>query len=386
MDFELSEDQRALQDLCYRLGSGFDDAYWNEIDQEKRRPTEFWELLIEQGLLGMTIPEEYGGSGLGLLDLCIASEALGDVGCADGTSPFVAGPVFGGYLIERGGTPAQKQEILPALVAGEMWAGAFTEPDSGSNVTNIKTFAERDGDHFVVHGQKVFISNLSVAKRIAVLCRTAKRDEKNRMAGITLLLGDLPDDRIEYRPFKKMGTNYMDTNALFFDGYRIPVENVVGEEGNAWRLLYKVLNPERLVIAAMNVGVGNYAIRKAVEYATDRSVWGVPLATHQGLQFPLAEARIQLECARLKVYQAAWLFDKGEDAGIPAVMAKHAAIHAALFAADRAIQTMGGAGYIADSGVERIYRNLRGGRMVPISDEMVLNTVAQHDLGMPRSY
>ncbi|MDF1817253.1 MAG: acyl-CoA/acyl-ACP dehydrogenase [Immundisolibacteraceae bacterium] len=386
MDFDLSEDQRALQDLCHKLGSDFDDTYWNRIDQEKRRPQEFWDLLTEQGLLGMTIPEEYGGSGLGLFDLCLASEALSEVGSGDGTSAFVAGPVFGGYLIERGGTPAQKQEILPALVNGEMWAGAFTEPDSGSNVTNIKTFAERDGDHFVLKGQKVFISNLSVAKRIAVLCRTAQRDEKNRMAGITLLLGNLPDENIEYHPFKKMGTNYMDTNALFFDGYRIPAENVVGKEGNAWRLLYKVLNPERLVISAMCIGMGNYAIRKAVEYATDRSVWGVPIATHQGLQFPLAEARIQLECARLKVYEAAWLFDNGEDAGVATVMAKHAACHAALFAADQAIQTLGGAGYIADSGVERIYRNLRGTRMVPISDEMVLNTIAQHDLGMPRSY
>ncbi|MEL0081826.1 MAG: acyl-CoA dehydrogenase family protein [Gammaproteobacteria bacterium] len=323
---------------------------------------------------------------MGVLELCLAAEAFGEVGSADGAGIFVAGPVFGGFLIDRGGTPEQKQTLLPALVKGELWAGAFTEPDSGSNVTNIKTFAERDGDEFVVRGQKVFISNMAIAKRLAVLCRTEKRDEKNRMAGITLLLGNLPDSNIEYRPFKKMGTNYMDTNAVFLDGYRIPAENVIGEQGNAWRLLYKVLNPERLVISALNVGIGNYAIRKAVEYAQDRSVWGAPLATHQGLQFPLAEARIQLECARLKLYEAAWLFDKGADAGVATVMAKHAASHAALYAADRAIQTLGGAGYIAESGVERIYRNLRGTRMVPISDEMVLNTVAQHDLGMPRSY
>jgi acyl-CoA dehydrogenase len=203
--------------------------------------------------------------------------------------------VFGGYLIDRGGTPQQKAEILPALAAGELWAGAFTEPDAGSNVTNIKTFARKEGDRFLVKGQKVFISNMAVAKRIAVLCRTAPRDDKQRMAGISLLLGDLPNERIEYRPFRKMGTNYMDTNAVFFDDFPIPVENVVGEEGNAWRLLYKVLNPERLVISAINVGTGNYLIKKAVQYAQERSVWGAPLATHQGLQFPLAEARIGSE-------------------------------------------------------------------------------------------
>ena len=386
MNFDYTEDQRALRDLCQRLGGDFGDPYWNAIDQEHRHPFEFWNLLAEQGLMGTTIPTEYGGSGLGLLELCIAAEALAEAGSGDGAGVFVSGPVFGGYLIDKGGTAQQKADILPALARGELWAGAFTEPDSGSNVTNIKTFARREGDRFLVRGQKVFISNMAVAKRIAVLCRTATRDEKNRMAGLTLLLGTLPSERIEYRPFRKMGTNYMDTNAVFFDDFPIPAENVVGEEGNAWRLLYKVLNPERLVISAINVGTGNYLIRKAVQYATERSVWGVPLATHQGLQFPLAQARIELECARLKVYEAAWLFDRGQEAGVATVIAKHAATHAALHAADRAIQTLGGAGYIADSGVERAYRNLRGSRMVPVSDEMVLNTVAQHDLGMPRSY
>lgn len=386
MDFDLSDDQRALKDLCARLAGTLDDAYWQAIDDECRFPREFWNLMAEQGLLGIAVPPEYGGSGLGLVEMCLASEALSESGAPDAGAIFVGGPVFGGYLIAGAGTPAQKQKYLPGIVAGEVWAGAFTEPNSGSNITTIRTEARRDGDAYVVRGQKVFISNVAAASHIAIMCRTSAYDTAHRTEGVSLLVGDLPSPQVQAKPFKKMGAHFMDTNQVFFDDFRVPAENLVGEEGKGWRALYKVLNPERLVIAAGAVGTGNYLIRRAVQYASERSVWGKPIATHQGLQFPLAEARIQLECARLKVYEAAWLYDQGRECGVQAAMAKYMAAHAALYAADRAIQTLGGAGYVSESGIERHWRNLRLNRIAPVTDEMTLNYIAQHDLGMPRSY
>jgi len=185
---------------------------------------------------------------------------------------------------------------------------------------------------------------------------------------------------------KKLGNNFMDTNAVYFTDYQVPVENVVGAEGGAWKALYDVLNPERIILAATAVGTGTLAIKRAIDYAMGRQVWGKPIAAHQGLQFPLAEARVNLAAARLQVYEAAWLYDQGRACGVSAAMAKYAATHASLAAADAAIQTLGGAGYISESGVERHWRNLRLNRIAPVSDEMTLNYLAQHDLGMPRSY
>jgi len=386
MEFDFTEEQRILRDLCQKIAGDFPEEYWAGIEDEQRFPREFWDAVTEHGLLGISLPEEYGGSGMGMLDLCVASEALGEAGCCEGSMIFVGGPVFGGCAVMSGGSEEQKQKYIPKLIGGELWSGAFTEPDAGSNVSQIRLEAKRHGDVYRIKGQKVFISNIANADRIVILARTSPYDPKNRTAGVSLLIGDLPSDKIEARPFKKMGMRFMDTNAVFFDDFEVPVENLLGGEGGAWKALYGVLNPERFIIAAGCIGTGNYLIKKAVEYANERSVWGKPIASHQGLQFPLAEARIQLEVARLKVFEAAWLYDQGKECGVQAAHAKYAASHAALFAADRAIQTLGGAGYITESGVERHYRNLRLNRIAPVTDEMTLNYIAQHDLGMPRSY
>ena len=386
MDFELSEEQRILVDLCEKISGDFDDEYWQKIDEEYVFPWDFWNTLAEQGVLGLTIPEEYGGSGLGMVEMCLAAMALCTNGGGEGGGLFVCGPVFGGCLIQGAGTKEQKEKYLPAIATGQVWSGAFTEPNSGSNITQIRTEATDAGDHYSVKGQKVFISNIANAQHIAIMCRTSPYDPEKRTSGVSLMVGDLPNENLEARPFKKMGSHFMDTNAVFFDGMKVPKENLVGEEGKGFQALYGVLNPERLAIAASSVGSGNYLVRKAVQYASERSVWGKPLASHQGLQFPLAEARIQLETAKLKVLQAAWLYDQGRECGVESTMAKYAAAHASLFAADRAIQTLGGAGYISESGVERHWRNLRLNRIAPVTDEMTLNYIAQHDLGMPRSY
>lgn len=387
MDFDYDEDQGALRELAIDVAGRVDDKYWQDVDEHHHFPREFWESLVKSELLGVCVPEEYGGSGKGLLDMAIAVEAIAQGGAGmEGGSLFVSGPVFGGCLLTRHGSQTQRGAYLPGLATGELWAGAFTEPDSGSNITTIRTYATLSGEHYVVNGQKMFISQMGNANRIVVMARTSPYDPEHRTRGISLLLGDLPSPAIEAKPFRKMGNNFMDSNAVYFTNYEVPAENIVGDEGGAWKALYDVLNPERIILAAAAIGTGTLALKKAIDYAMGRVVWGTPIAAHQGLQFPLAEARVNLAAARLQVYEAAWLYDMGRDCGVQAAMAKYAAAHASLAAADAAIQTLGGAGYISESGVERHWRNLRLNRISPVSDEMTLNYLAQHDLGMPRSY
>ncbi len=387
MDFDYEEDQVALRELAIEIAGRTDDKYWQEVDENHHFPREFWESLAKQELLGISVPEEFGGSGKGLLDMAIAVEAVAEGGAGmEGGSLFVSGPVFGGCLLTRHGSRKQQEAYLPGLASGDLWAGAFTEPDSGSNITTIRTNATLSGDSYLINGQKMFISQMGNSNRIVVMARTSPYDPQHRTRGISLLLGDLPSPAVEAKPLRKLGNNFMDSNAVYFTDYPVPVDNIIGSEGGAWKALYDVLNPERIILAAAAVGTGTLALKRAIEYAMDREVWGVPIAAHQGLQFPLAEARINLAAARLKVYEAAWLYDQGRDCGVSAAMAKYVATHASLAAADTAIQTLGGAGYISESGVERHWRNLRLNRLSPVSDEMTLNYIAQHDLGMPRSY
>lgn len=387
MNFDYDDDQAALREFGLELAGRIEDRYWQEVDLEYRFPGEFWQTLAEAGMLGIALPEEFGGGGKGLLELAIAVEGVAEGGGGmEAGSLFLAGPVFGGCLLDRHGTRAQKEAYLPGLASGDMCAGAFTEPESGSNIASIRTTAVLEDGRYLINGQKVFISLVQQSQRIVVMARTRPYDPEHRTRGISLLLGELPSGAVRTAPFKKLGNHFMDTNRVYFTDYEVPAENIVGEEGNAWGPLYDVLNPERIILGAAAVGTGNLCIRRAVGYAKERSPWGKPIGAYQGLQFPLARARVHLESARLKVYQAAWLYDQGRDVGVAAAMAKYAAAHAALDAADWAIQVYGGAGYVSDSGIERHWRNLRLYRMSPVSDEMTLNYLAQQDLGLPRSY
>ena len=387
MNFDYDDDQRALKEFGLELAQRTEDKYWQEVDLEYRFQQEFWDSLAEHGLLGIALPEEFGGGGKGLLELAIAVEGLAEGGAGmEGGSLFLGGPVFGGCLLDRHGSQEQKAAYLPALIGGEMWAGAFTEPESGSKISTIKTNAVLKDDHWMINGQKVYISLVHHSQRIVVMTRTTPYDPEHRTHGISLLFGELPDDAVRAAPFKKLGNHFMDTNRVYFTDYAVPKENIVGEEGKGWGPLYDVLNPERIILAAAAVGTGNLCIRKAVEYGLGRSPWGEPIGSYQALQHPLARARVHLEGAKLKVYEAAWQYDQRRDCGIAAAMAKYSAAHAALDAADWAIQVYGGAGYVVDSGIERHWRNLRLYRISPVSDEMTLNYLAQHDLGLPRSY
>lgn len=298
MDFEFDEEQILLRELALEVGGRVDDSYWQEVDEHYRFPEEFWKSLAQHDLLGIAVPEEFGGSSRSLLDMAIAVEALSEGGAGmEGGALFVSGPVFGGCLITRHGTRAQQEEFLPGLVSGDLWAGAFTEPDAGSDITRIRTQATRKGDSYFVNGQKVYISQMRNARRLLVMARTSPYDAAHRTQGISLLLGDLPSPAVEARPFKKLGNHFMDTNEVYFTDYEVSARNVVGEEGKGWAPMYDVLNPERIILAATAVGTGNLLIRKAVKYASERTVWGRPIGANQGIQFPLTQARVALACA-----------------------------------------------------------------------------------------
>jgi len=389
VQFEYSERQLAARTLAAEIGERFDEDYWQQIDLKARFPEEFWATVADHGVLGTAIPKEYGGSGLGLLDLVIVAEALAENGAGmDGGGVFVNGPVFGGFLLTKHGNGEQKERYLPGAVRGDVWAGAFTESGSGSNIASIKTFAKRSKDGYVVEGRKLYISRMSRANRIAVLARTEERDVENKTRGLTLFIKDLPDPTISFTPLEKLGVHSQDANAVTISGMYVPQGNVIGNPGEAWRLVFDVLNPERVLLAGLAVGTGMLALRRAVDYAKQRKAWGdQPIGYYQGIQFPLAEARMHLAAARLKVYEAAWLCDLGaREYSVAASMAFYLAVHAALRAADQAIQTLGGAGYVSAGGVERHYRNLRLNRIAPVTDQMSLSAVAQYDLGLPRSY
>jgi len=389
MEFGISKEQEMFIDLGKEIAKDFGEEYGMQIDEERRFPAELSDVLADQGVLGMAIPKEYGGEGLGFLELCMFAESIAENGAGITIAPiFVGGPVFGGSLITRHGSKEQKEKYLPGLAKGDIWAGGFTEADAGSNITEITTEAKLEGDDYNVNGSKMYISMLSVAKHFAIFCRTSEPDPAHKSSGLSIMVGDLPDDSVKWEPFKKMGTNSMDTNAVFIDNYKIPKENLVGPEGNCVIPMFDVLNPERFVIAAMAVGTGLLCVNNAVKYGKQRKVWNDrPISSHQALQIPLAKAKCELEVAKLKVYQAAWLYDQqSTKCGTATAMAKFSATHSSLFAADQAIQTMGGTGYICESHVERHWRDLRLFTLAPITEELSLLTIAQHDLKMPRSY
>ncbi len=389
MDFSLSDDQRAILDAAGKLAQSFTEEYWQKVDTDVRFPKEYWHALRDHGMLGISVPEAYGGLGRGLLDLTLCAEALSNSpGGMAGGGVFVAGPVFGGFMFLRHGTAAQKEKYLPGIVRGDIWAGAFTEANAGSNVSDIKTSAKHVDGTYIIRGQKMFISNLASAQHVVISARTGAREDAKKTQGVSVLIADLPSLQLNANPFRKLGTHWMDTSAVFIDDLTVPDDQVIGEAGNAWTALYDVLNPERIVLAASAVGAGLWLVRRAAEYTMQRKIWrGTPLGAHQAVQFPLAEAKIMLDAARLKVYEAAWLYDQQSSrCGVAAASAKYSAAHAAITASDRALQAFGGAGYIVESGIERHWRDLRLNRIAPVTDEMALGFIGQHDLGMPRSY
>ena len=389
MDFERTEEQQMIVDTAQRVGEKFGLEYWRKIDQEKTYPEELWQEVCRAGLCSIAIPEADGGAGLGMLEVAMAVETLCAAGGGSTLSQlFMVNPIFGGITLSKFGTPEQKS-LLPGLMDGSAsFCMALTEPDAGSNALEITTYAGADGDGWLMNGQKIWITSVPQSTKMLVVARTKRINEVERKTdGITLFIIDSDRAGITHTSIEKAGTQALPSSSVFFENVRINSNELLGSLHDGWPQLLEVLNTERIVTTAGLLGAADLAIRLAVDYAKERKVFrGVPIGSYQALQFPLAEAHIQMQCARLMNYKAAKLHDLGMPYGSEANQAKWLAGHAAGLATDRAIQTLGGMGYAKEYHVERLWRDARLFRVAPVSEEMVLNYVAQHDLGLPRSY
>lgn len=390
MDFQLTDEQKMIADSARKVGDRFGLDYWRDQDSAKAFPTEYWRAVCEAGLGGAALPTEYGGSGLGVLELSLIIENLSAAGGGSTVGQlFMINSIFGGVSISRFGTPAMKAELLPKLIAGEInCCMALTEPDAGSNSLEIKTFAEEDGDGWILNGRKIWITAVPDAQKMLVIARTKKlSDSKSRTDGLSMFMIDVEREGLTHSVIDKVGTWTLASSSVFFDNVRIHKHELLGTLHGGWRELLDVLNTERIVTTAGLVGTGELAIKLAVQYANDRKVFGgKPISSYQGLQFPLAQCHAEVEAARLLNHKAAANYDAEKPYGSEANAGKLLAAQAVARATERAMQTMGGMGYAKEYHVERLWRDCRLFRFAPISEEMILNYIAMHDLGMPKSY
>lgn len=390
MDFLPSSEQKMIVDTAAKVGERFGLEYWRDLDARKEFPAEIWQAICDAGLAAAALPEEYGGSGLGMVELAMIVETLAASGAGSTVGQlFMNNPIFGGVSLARFGSETMKQAYLPKLASGEMlFCMALTEPNAGSNSLEMETFARADGNGFRINGRKIWITGVPQAHKVLVVARTRRKDEVSRRTeGITMFLVDRDREGLSHAAIEKVGTNAIPSSLVYFDDVWASPDEIIGTLDGGWRELLDVLNTERIVTSACLVGTCQLAIRLAVDYANDRKVFGAtPIGAYQGLQFPLAEAFAQAECARLMNYKAASLFDVGLPYGTEANVAKLTASKAAQLATDRAMQTMGGMGYAKESHVERLWRDAKLFQFAPISEEMILNFISQHNLKLPRSY
>ncbi len=390
MDFSFTDEQKMMIDTARKVGERFGLEYWRDIDERKAFPSEIWRAICEAGLAGVALPMEYGGSGLGMLEMALIIETLSAAGGGSTLGQlFMVNPIFGGVSISKFGTPEMKKELLPALLEGRMnFCMALTEPDAGSNSLEIKTFASEDGAGWRLNGRKIWITAVPDAHKMLVIARTKKLEEsKSRSDGLSMFMIDVQREGLTHTAIEKLGTRTLASSSVFFDHVRVDPHELVGTLHGGWRELTDVLNTERIVTTAGLVGTGELAIRLAVNYANDRKVFGGrPISAYQGLQFPLAQCHVENESARLLNYKAASNFDAGLPYSSDSNAAKLLAAQAVARATERSMQTMGGMGYAKEYHVERLWRDARLFRFAPISEEMILNYVAVHDLGMPKSY
>ncbi|OZC53143.1 acyl-CoA dehydrogenase [Rhodococcus sp. RS1C4] len=374
----------AVKTLC----KAFPDDYWMEHDDSHEFPWDFYNAVAEGGWLGLTVPEEYGGGGLGVTEAAIVEREISASGAGMGGCSAVHIGIFGFEPIINHGSEAMKKKYLPRVVTGELHTSfAVTEPDAGTDTTNIKTFAKKVDGGFLVSGKKVWITKAQEAEKMLLLCRTSPRiDGEKRTAGMTLLFADMDRSKVQIRPIPKMGRNAVDTNELFIDELFVADEDVVGEVGHGFRTILGGLNAERVISANAALGIGEAALRRGTQYAKEREVFGRPIGKNQGIAFQLAESRIRLDAATAVVDKAAWMVDAGLPCGREANAAKYLCAEAGFFAADAALQVHGGFGFGKEFHVERYFRESRLMRIAPISQEMVLNYTAEHVLGLPRSY
>ena len=379
MDFGLSPEQEAIREAIERICARFPDEYWLKKDKEGSFPSELHQALAKDGWLGIAMPEEVGGSGLGITEAAVMMQAIAESGAGFSGASAVHMNIFGLNPVVVFGTPEQKKRMLPGLIAGrERACFAVTEPNTGLNTRRIKTQAVKQGDRYLVTGQKVWISTAQVAEKILVLTQAK--------AGLTLFYTDFDRKYVEVREIEKMGRKAVDSNQVFFDGLPVPEEDRLGEEGKGFEYILHGMNPERILIGAESVGLGRCALKRAAQYAKERIVFDRPIGKNQGIQHPLARNWMNLEAANLMVFKGAWLYDQGMPCGAEANAAKYLGGEASFDACQQAIMTHGGFGYAKEYHVERYLRESLVGRIAPVTPQLILSYITQLVLGLPKSY
>ena len=388
MDFGVEREHESIREAIERICARFGDDYWLAHDRDGGFPHELYDALAEGGWLGVCMPEEYGGSGMGIAEATVMMSTIARSGAGLSGASAVHMNIFGLQPVVVFGTDEQKRRMLPPLIAGrEKACFAVTEPDTGLNTTKLKTRAERAGDHYILSGQKVWISTAQVAHKTLILARTTPIDACQKPTlGLSLFYTDLDRRYVEVREIEKMGRKAVDSNQLFIDGLPVPVEDLIGEEGRGFEYILHGMNPERILIAGEAVGLGRAALARAVGYAKERIVFDRPIGQNQGIQHPLAQSWMELEAAELLAMRAAWKYDHDMPCAADANAAKYMAAEAGFNACQRAMATLGGYGYAKEYQVERYLREMLIPRVAPISPQLILCFIAEKVLGLPKSY
>ena len=388
MNFDLTEDQVAIKNAISEVCTDFNDDYWLRKDREGGFPEDFYTAIAKAGWLGIAMPTEYGGSGLGILEACVMMETVSGSGAGLSGASAIHMNVFGLHPVVMHGSDEQKRRWLPPIINGEVKACfGVTEPNTGLNTLKLKTMAVRKGDKYVVNGQKIWISTAQVAHKILLLARTTPIEEvKSQTHGLSLFYTDLDRTKIEVREIEKLGRKAVDSNQLFIDGLEIPMEDRIGEEGRGFEYILHGLNPERVLLAAEATGLGRVALKRAAKYAGERIVFDRPIGKNQGIQHPLAERWVDLEAGTLLYQRAAWLYDQGRPCGAEANAAKCFCAEAGYRSCETAVLTHGGMGYAKEYPVERYFRESMLPRIAPVSPQLILSFIAEKVLQLPKSY
>ncbi len=388
MNFDFTPDQIAIREAIGEVCSDFGDDYWLRKDREGGFPEDFYSAVAKAGWLGIAMPTEYGGSGLGIAEACLMMETVSASGAGLSGASAIHMNVFGLHPVVMYGSDEQKARWLPPIINGEAKACfGVTEPNTGLNTLKLKTMAVRKGDKYVVNGQKIWISTAQVAHKILLLARTTPIEEVTAPThGLSLFYTDLDRSKIEVREIEKLGRKAVDSNQLFIDGLEIPVGDRIGEEGRGFEYILHGLNPERVLLAAEATGLGRVALKRAARYAGERIVFDRPIGKNQGIQHPLAERWIELEAGALLYQRAAWLYDQGRPCGAEANAAKFFCAEAGFRSCETAVLTHGGMGYAKEYHVERYFRESMLPRIAPVSPQLILSFIAEKVLQLPKSY
>ena len=388
MNFAWTAEQEAIREAIFQVCKPFDAAYWLDRDRNGGFPLDFHKAIAEAGWLGVCMPEEYGGSGLGIMEAAIMVQAISESGAGMSGVSAIHMNIFGLNPVVVFGTEEQKRRILPPLIAGkEKACFAVTEPNTGLNTTQLKTFAKKEGDRYIVNGRKVWISTAQVTEKMLLLARTTPLEEvKKPTEGLSLFYTDLDRRYVDVKEIEKLGRKAVDSNELFIDNLPVPAEDLIGTEGDGFKSILHGMNPERALAAAAAVGLGRVALKRGAQYAGERVVFGRQIGKNQGVQHPLAKCWMELEAANLMVMNAAWRYDQGLPCGAESNAAKYLAGEAGFRACETAVLTHGGFGYAKEYHVERYFREAMLLRIAPISIQLIMCYIAEKVLGLPRSY